>query len=144
MKQRVLTTFLALFLTLSVTACGVRSGNERTDNLDQKSQTDSIAQTNVTPDSPVIDNELPQDVPQQTSQEEVTQKQISKDEAAQIAISHAGFTVDQVARLHVDLDFEDGRYQYEVDFDQGSFEYEYNIDAKTGKVLFFDKDADRD
>lgn len=62
----------------------------------------------------------------------------------QIAVKHAGFTVDQVTHLHAELDYEHGNYQYEVEFDEGSYEYDYNIDAQTGKVLFFDKDADWD
>ena len=40
---------------------------------------------------------------------------ISKAEAQAIALNHAGFTVDQVSRLTVRYDIDDGRPKYEVD-----------------------------
>lgn len=65
---------------------------------------------------------------------------ISEEEARDIALSHAGLTADQVSRLRVEFDYDDGVPEYEVDFDFDSFEYDYEIHAETGKILSWDKD----
>lgn len=153
MKQRVLTVFLTLFLVLSVTACSDRPSNKGAGQSDARMKTDSIAQNDVLLEQPVQDEPTSEPVqdeptPEPVQKEKVVPKQtsdqISREKAMQIAVKHAGFTVDQVSRLHAELDYERGNYQYDVEFDEGSYEYDYNIDAQTGKVLFFDKDADWD
>ena len=153
MKQRVLTVFLTLFFVLSVTACSDRPSNRGAGQSDARIKTDSIAQNDVLLEQPVQDKPTPEPVQDKPTPEPVqkeksvpkqTSDQISREKAMQIAVKHAGFTVDQVSRLHAELDYERGNYQYEVEFDEGSYEYDYNIDAQTGKVLFFDKDADWD
>ncbi|HCE34134.1 MAG TPA: peptidase, partial [Clostridiales bacterium] len=40
----------------------------------------------------------------------------------------------------IELDFDDGIYVYEVEFVSGGYEYEYEIDAKTGRILNFEKE----
>jgi len=65
---------------------------------------------------------------------------ISEQEARDIALKHAGFTADQVSRLRVTFDYDDGVPEYEVDFDFDGFEYDYEIHAETGKILSWDKD----
>ncbi len=65
---------------------------------------------------------------------------ITEDEAAAAALTHAGLTADEVSRLRVELDRDDGRLQYEVQFDKGHLEYEYDIHAGTGKILSFEMD----
>lgn len=67
---------------------------------------------------------------------------ITKEEAAAIALKDAGFTADQVTRLHVEFDWDDGRPEYDVDFRQGGYEYDYEIHAETGKILSRDKEWD--
>lgn len=144
MKQRVLTVFLTLFLVLSVTACSDRPSNKGAGQSDARMKTDSIAQNDVLLEQPVQDEPTSEPVQKEKVVPKQTSDQISREKAMQIAVKHAGFTVDQVSRLHAELDYEHGNYQYEVEFDEGSYEYDYNIDAQTGKVLFFDKDADWD
>lgn len=153
MKQRVLTVFLTLFLILSMTACSDRPSNKGAGQSDARMKTDSIAQNDMLLEQPVQDEPTSEPVqdeptPEPVQKEKVVPKQtsdqISREKAMQIAVKHAGFTVDQVSRLHAELDYERGNYQYDVEFDEGSYEYDYNIDAQTGKVLFFDKDADWD
>ena len=67
---------------------------------------------------------------------------ISETEARDIALKHAGLTADQVSRLRVTFDYDDGRPEYEVDFVYDGFEYDYEIHAETGKILSWDKDRD--
>lgn len=65
---------------------------------------------------------------------------ITKEEAESIALSHAGFTSDQVSRLHTELEYDDGIYKYEIEFYQDHWEYDYDIHAEDGSILYFDKD----
>ncbi len=63
---------------------------------------------------------------------------IGQDKAKAIAFQDAGVTEDQVSRLEVELDYEDGRMVYEVEFYLGQVEYDYDIDAKTGRIVKFE------
>lgn len=65
---------------------------------------------------------------------------VSKTEAAQIALQDAGVSADDVSGLHTDYDREDGLAKYEVKFYYAGHEYEYDIDAGNGNVLYVDMD----
>ena len=68
---------------------------------------------------------------------------VSRDEALDAALKHAGFKKDEVDFVKkVEMDWEHGRKIYEICFYKGGFEYEYDIDAVTGRVLKFEKDWD--
>ena len=68
---------------------------------------------------------------------------VSRDEALNAALKHAGFKKDEVYFVKkVEMDWEHGRKIYEVSFYKGGYEYEYDIDAVTGRVLKFEKDWD--
>lgn len=68
---------------------------------------------------------------------------ISKQAAKDAALAHAGVNSSDVSFVKVKLDREDGRQVYEVEFyDSNYTEYDYEIDALTGKVLDFDRDAE--
>ena len=69
-------------------------------------------------------------------------KLITRDEATAIALADAGFTADQVARLHTEFDFDEGRPEYDVEFHQGSYEYSYEIHAETGAILSRSKERE--
>lgn len=68
--------------------------------------------------------------------------ELTADEAVGIALDHAGFTADQVTRLQHELDEDDGSLEWEIEFRKGSMEYSYTIDAKTGKILDWEKEKD--
>lgn len=65
---------------------------------------------------------------------------LTKDEAAAIALKHAGFAAADVSWLHTEYDVDDGVPEYDVQFHHGRWEYEYEIHAQTGKILSFEKD----
>lgn len=69
---------------------------------------------------------------------------ISEDRAKAIALNHAGLTESQVTFVRVNMDYDDGRRQYEVEFyNRSSFtEYDYEIDAATGRIIDVDYDAE--
>ncbi len=87
--------------------------------------------------------------PQKTTAAQTTKKPaeqtssfISINKAKQIALSHAGLNENDVSFKKVKLDKDEGIYEYEVEFYSGRFEYEYSINAKTGKIIDFEKDID--
>lgn len=61
-------------------------------------------------------------------------------EAQAIALEDAGFTADQVTRLHTEPELRDRVPHYDVEFHEGRWDYEYEIHAETGEILSFDKD----
>lgn len=69
-------------------------------------------------------------------------KELSRDEAINIALNHAGLTRSQVVFDDVELDYDDGRKKWEIEFDHGNWEYEYDIDASNGNILDFEKEYD--
>ena len=79
----------------------------------------------------------------QTEPTPATQPQlITKEEARDIALKHAGLSENDISRLKVEFDYDNGRAEYDVDFHHGGYEYDYEIDAVTGTVRTWDKDLD--
>lgn len=68
--------------------------------------------------------------------------QLTEAEVRDIALKDAGLTKDQVSRLRVDFDDDDGVPEYDVEFWCDGWEYEYEIHAETGKIRSRDKDRD--
>ena len=62
--------------------------------------------------------------------------------AIEAALSHAGFTADDVTDLQCHKDHDDGREVYEVEFRAGRYEYSYDIDVNDYSVLEWDQDYD--
>lgn len=67
---------------------------------------------------------------------------ISVSRAKSIALKHAGVSEKNASFKKVKLEKDDGIYEYEVEFYVGNWEYEYSVDAKTGKILDFEKGID--
>lgn len=65
-------------------------------------------------------------------------KYIGRSRAKEIALAKAGLTASQIHDYEIEL--YDG--EYEIDFKYQNMEYEVDIDAKTGRVLKFDKEYD--
>ena len=69
-------------------------------------------------------------------------KYVSADAAKKAALDHAGLTESQVTELETELDTDSLTAHYDVEFKCGGFEYEYKINAKSGKVISFEKERD--
>lgn len=67
---------------------------------------------------------------------------IGADLAKQIALDHAQLNEGDVRFIKAELDYDDGRMEYEVEFYLGRTEYDYTIDAVSGDILKYDVDRD--
>ena len=65
---------------------------------------------------------------------------LTEDEAAAIALEHAGVDKDKAGTVLVAYELDDGIPEYEVDFRVGMTEYEYTVHAETGAILSFETD----
>lgn len=66
---------------------------------------------------------------------------ITEDEAKEIALKDAGVAEDEVTGIRIQLEFDDGRWEYEIEFYVGTTEYEYKIEGESGKII--EKEMDR-
>lgn len=66
---------------------------------------------------------------------------ITEEEAKKIVFERENITEKDALFLRVVKDYDDGITCYEVDFIYNNYEYEYKINAKTGSVISFDKEA---
>lgn len=69
-------------------------------------------------------------------------KEITDQQALQIALKAAGVKEAEISRVRTGLDYEHGRKVYEVHFNVGWTEYEYDIDVNTGEIVKYDIDID--
>ena len=67
---------------------------------------------------------------------------IGEEKAKEIALNHAGLSSSAVTFVRAQLDWDDGRAEYEVEFYSNGTEYDYDIDAVTGDIRSYDYDAE--
>lgn len=67
---------------------------------------------------------------------------IGEAKAKEIAIAHAKCDSVNIKEYEVEMDTENGVDMYEIEFKCNGYEYSYEINAKTGTILEFDKEAD--
>ena len=60
--------------------------------------------------------------------------------AKQIAVAHAGLSIEQVTFSKAELDEEDDIRVYEIEFIHNGVEYEYTINACTGEIMDWEID----
>ena len=71
-----------------------------------------------------------------------TSDYIGVERAKEIALADAGVKASDAVFLRANLDWDDGRMEYEVEFYSGYTEYDYDIDARTGAILSSDRDLE--
>ena len=85
------------------------------------------------------------DTPQQngsTATGEQSSNYITEAEAKAVALAHAGLSESDVTFVRAQLDYDDGRAEYEIEFWSGNTEYDYDIDAVSGEIRSYDHDAE--
>ena len=67
---------------------------------------------------------------------------LTREEAIQIALNHAGFMQTDVLNLTAELDKELTHSEWEIEFDKDNYEYSYEIDAYSGDIIKSEKEND--
>jgi uncharacterized membrane protein YkoI len=62
--------------------------------------------------------------------------------ALEAALAHAGVSEADAKRVSIELDCEHGLMVYEVEFTANGFEYDYEINAVTGEVVDYEREAE--
>lgn len=68
---------------------------------------------------------------------------ISKEEAKKIVLKHTGLSEADIIRFSIELDREITGTKYDIDFRTAEYEYEYELDAKSGKIIKSEKEAEK-
>lgn len=147
MKKQHITVFLIPALLLSLAGCSATGMEEKLDTAENKVEEkldaaeDSVERTlrRAVTAAPAATPTFPAPAPTETAETTITQAQ-----AENIALEFAGFSAAQVNRLRTEYEIDDGIPQYNVEFHVGDREYEFEIDAKTGRILSYDKDQKSD
>lgn len=69
-------------------------------------------------------------------------KFIGEEKAKELALKKVGVGINDVRFDRVELDHDDGIWQYEVDFRYGDMEYDIDINAETGEIISFEKEKE--
>ena len=126
MKRKTLIA-VTLLTVMLLTACTVNPGNSSLPD----GNNDSGAKPQNTSDTV------------NTSQTGIdTSAFIGEERAKQIALERAEITSDGVFFDKVELDRDDGIWQYEIEFRKDGVEYEADIKADDGTILSWDADYD--
>ena len=67
---------------------------------------------------------------------------LTREQARDLALEQAGLSADQVTRLEVEYDADDGAPRYEVSFHYDGWEYDYEFHAETGELISYDRDKE--
>ncbi len=91
-------------------------------------------------------NEIENDLPTENSSDipNSSNVKIDKSKAKNIALNHAGVKESNISQYEIELEKDDGRWEYEISFNVGNTEYDYTINAETGKIIDSEKDYDDD
>lgn len=65
----------------------------------------------------------------------VNQPKIGMEEAKEAALKHAGLTASEATFVKEEMDYENGRTEYELEFVSGDVRYKYEISGDDGAVL---------
>ena len=69
-------------------------------------------------------------------------KNITIEQAKEIALKHAGLTMDQVSFLESENDVDNGLEKYDIQFSHDGKEYDYEISAIDGKIIKYDHEIE--
>ena len=133
MKKKIIIP-LVLATIVGSTVIGVSANSEKTANMNKQTNSSSVS-------SVITSNESNENIP---TNEVAPTNIISKEEAKKIAFEHARVTENDITKLKVTKDTEDGVLVYEVEFNVGTKEYDYEIHAQNGNIISFDVDYNED
>jgi len=82
------------------------------------------------------------ETPVSASQAESEKGTITLEDAKARALEHAGVKAEDVTFLKTGMDYENNTQVYDIEFISGNTEYDYEINAATGEIVSFDRDAE--
>lgn len=88
-----------------------------------------------------VDNDNDNDDKNKHNKKSESDSYIGKEKAKAAAFAYGKVTENQVTNLEIDFDHDDNKAVYEIEFETNDAEYEYVIDAITGAVLEFEREA---
>ena len=135
MNCRMLTLLLVCALLLAMTGCSAAGAEQTLERAGSRVENglDAVEDT--------VENAVRRSVDPAPASDDST---VTKAQAENIALNHAGFTADQVQRLHTEYEIDNGVPQYDVEFHKDGVEYEFEIHAQTGEILSYDRDQEND
>ena len=129
--KKVLATILSLVLIFTLVGCAESNRQNQSDKPSNPETTTPNSQTQTS--NPTTDNN--------TSKNK--EEKITADAAKKIALDHAKLKDTDIFDYDIDLDNENGVLVYEIDFEDKNFDYEYVINAKSGEIIYSEKEEDR-
>ena len=143
MKKQLTAVLLMFALLLTMTGCAAANAVQKLDAAEDRVEAKLDAAEDKLEDSirkavsPAPASTVPAQV--QPKHSEGT-RQLTEEEAQQIALDYLGLAADQVTRLRTEYEIDDGVPQFDVEFHQGDWEYEFEIHAENGQIISYDKD----
>ena len=136
--KRLIAITLLVFLLTSLAGCNTAQPVSQT-NI----QSTPATSNNQTVNETVADNfATTETFAQKPNSPTLPEGAITSEEAVDAALKKAGIEKSQIIGLWSELDYDDGRLVYEVEFSDGKFDYDCTVDAKSGKVIEYDKEFD--
>ena len=131
MKKEMLT--VVIFSMIVLVGCTQGNTGTQVNNTESQAATTQITQ-------PIETTQHAQTA--QPAQTTASNADIGEAKAKEIALAHAGLAEADVVFVRVNLDYDNGRNEYEVEFYSGNIEYDYDIDAASGEIVSYDQDAE--
>ncbi len=134
MKKRLFATLFAFVLVLSLTACDKNAP-------DTKQHTSAPSASEPAGSTPAPDSTTPNpDTPTTSAPDGTTSKNITQEQAKEIALAHAKLTAADITLFKMEIDTSDkGVVLYEIEFNAGTDHYEYDVAVLGGAILNAEK-----
>lgn len=134
MKRQLTAVFLIFALVLTMTGCSAANAAQKLDAAEDRIEAKLDAAEDKLEDSL---RKAAAPTPAATE----SARELTGEQALEIALNHLGLTADQVTGLCIEYEVDDGIAQFDIEFHQGDWEHEFEIHAENGKILSYDKDS---
>ena len=151
-KSKVCCFMAAVIMSLAflfVNGCGNETGSKQDSsngNQSASGQEQSVGEQNTGQEQNQPADGQEQNPGEQQTQagsqgNSVNQSGIGMEEAKEAALKHAGLTAEEAVFVKEEMDYEDGRTEYELEFVSGTTRYKYEISGEDGAVLESSQEA---
>ncbi len=142
MKKLSLVTCLVLCIVI-FSACGANNNPANpTEEPNYEKELDVTENQPTSQNPPQENNTNKNEVSTNQGPTSNEQELIGEEKAKSIALKKAGLSQNEVIFERVQLEKDDGIWQYEIEFRKGTTEYDADIKADDGTILSWDVDID--